>query len=169
MTDWANAHVDQCCLVFERVYVQDEIEFSPNSVNKGVRFKSKIQCIDERLYESQYERIMAMRSMQAQLPAECCNILHVMLQMYKDKFGKMTMADLAEKTHISQRQLERMFGEADFRYNVEDLVLLVVALRIPKWASPLLFKAAKIHIYDEDTDDNFIYRSIVEDMYAEPI
>ena len=150
LTDWANRHVDECCLRFVRVYVQTGV----GRYEFGRMYYDAEFIARTRFYVNDFlnrEKLGDMDDIDARM-------------LYRQRFPKqfidafqylrvsngISMKDMADKLGMNQVTLKRWI-ESPAKYRNEDFLTAVsLVLKLPDWISRLLFKRAAVFL-DEDS------------------
>lgn len=150
LTEWANRHVDECCLRFVRVYVQTGV----GRYEFGRMYYDAEFIARTRFYVNDFlnrEKLGDMDDIDARM-------------LYRQRFPKqfidafqylrvsngISMKDMADKLGMNQVTLKRWI-ESPAKYRNEDFLTAVsLVLKLPDWISRLLFKRAAV-VLDEDS------------------
>ena len=147
LTPWANAHVDACCLRFEKVWLQENAESvwlfgTLNSNEDYVREYDRF--LDRRMTLTARERLTRRNLLMASMPNNFPDAL-VYLMENRDG-GRITVEELAARAHISARTITRYRGGTRSSYNPDVVVALCIALNLPPWLSRLMLDKAGISV-----------------------
>ncbi len=146
LTTWANAHVDECCLRFVRVYVQENLGkyvfgrmYYDADYVKQTRF-----YLDDLINKEHLDELEAKHRYCRDFPVS-----------FRDAFDQIrkkngvSLSKLAEELNIDDRTLSRWLDDPT-RYRNEDfLTMIALVFKLPDWISRLLFKRAHVQL-DED-------------------
>ena len=150
LTDWANRHVDECCLRFVRVYMQEGIgQYVFGRMYYDAEFVARTRFyIDDFLNR---EKIGDIDDIEARM-------------LYKQRFPKKfaeafqflrvangtKMVEMADALGLTEQQLRRWL-DMPAKYRNEDfLTAVALVLELPDWISRLLFKRAGLVLDDEN-------------------
>lgn len=146
LTDWANAHVDDCCLRFVRVYVQQ---------NLGRYVFGRMYFDADYIKQTQFYLNDLMNSQQIdELDAKNMYIQSFpktfkgAIELLKKK-NKVNNPMLAEYLHMDDSTFARSLSDPRVYMNPDYLTLLCLYFKLPDWISRLVFKRACIQL-DED-------------------
>ena len=143
LTPWANAHVDACCLRFEKVWLQENEESvwlfgTLNSSEDYVREYDRF--LDRRLTLTARERLNRRNRLMASMPNNFADAL-VYLMENQDS-GRVTVEDLAARAHVSPKTVSRYRTGSRLPGNPDIVVALCIALNLPPWLSRLMLDKA---------------------------
>jgi hypothetical protein len=143
LTPWANAHVDACCLRFEKVWLQENEESvwlfgTMNSNEDYVREYDRF--LDRRLTLTARERLTRRNQLMASMPNSFPDAL-VYLMENRDG-GRITVEALADLAHVSKKTVVRYRGPERARYQPDIVVALCLALNLPPWLSRMMLDKA---------------------------
>ena len=150
LSDWANRHVDECCLRFVRVYMQEGIgQYVFGRMYYDAEFVARTRFyIDDFLNR---EKIGDIDDIEARM-------------LYKQRFPKKfaeafqflrvangtKMTEMADALGLTEQQLRRWL-DMPAKYRNEDfLTAVALVLELPDWISRLLFKRAGLVLDDEN-------------------
>lgn len=150
LTDWANSHVDECCLRFVRVYVQKGLgryEFGRMYYDSEYIARTKFYVRDflNREKLGDMDDIKARMLYSERFPRDFTEAFQ-----YLRISGGISMKDMAEKLGMNQMTLKRWI-ESPMKYRNEDfLTAVALVLKLPDWISRLLFKRASVRLDDDN-------------------
>ncbi len=165
MTDWANAHVNLCCLRFESVYVQNEIG----------EYRFGWMACDEEYVKHFYEylklgdnattkeRLAAKKAFLKRLP----NTFPLMLGYLRQEKG-YSQDKLAVESGISKKTIARWERGDAKAYSLDKVVLLCFALQLPPWLSDVLMKRARVSLDENDAFDEAV-QELLDTMFNHPV
>ena len=150
LTDYANAHVDLCCLRFGRRYVQKDIgRYEYGRMYYDAEFirrtdfyvhdflnRKKIGNVND------IEAKMMFREMFPKKFSEAFQYLRVA--------NKFTMESMAEEMTMDHNTLTRWINDPAKYRNENFLVAVALTLELPDWISGLLFKRAGFTFNEDD-------------------
>lgn len=150
LSDWANRHVDECCLRFVRVYMQEGIgQYVFGRMYYDAEFVARTRFyIDDFLNR---EKIGDIDDIEARM-------------LYKQRFPKKfaeafqflrvangtKMIEMADALGLTEQQLRRWLDMPTKYRNEDFLTAVALVLELPDWISRLLFKRAGIVLDDEN-------------------
>lgn len=147
LTDWASAHVDDCCIRFVRVYVQQDVgKYVFGRMYYDADYVRQTQFyLDDLLNSADIDEIDAKN--------KYCACFPMVFREAVDQLRKqnhMSLERLAAFFNMDQRILRRYLDEPS-RYRNEDfLTMLALIFSLPDWLSRMLFKRAHFQFDDED-------------------
>ena len=159
MTEWANRHVDECCLRFENIYVVDEnYEFHLNSINSDEDYNQHYNDYDSRgeklTPKEANERKEALLATLSRVPGKA-------LRQLMD-INQMTNPELAEAALVSESTVKRWLKE-EASYKAETALRIIVALSLPPWLSSWFLEMAKVSL--SYSGIHLVYREIISCRY----
>ena len=150
LSDWANRHVDECCLRFVRVYMQEGIgQYVFGRMYYDAEFVARTRFyIDDFLNR---EKIGDIDDIEARM-------------LYKQRFPKKfaeafqflrvangtKMIEMADALGLTEQQLRRWLDMPTKYRNEDFLTAVALVLELPDWISRLLFKRAGLVLDDEN-------------------
>ena len=163
MTEWANRHVDECCLRFENIYVVDDnYEFHLNSINSDEEYNrhyndfiSRGETLSEKEANDRQAALLASLS---RIPGKALRQLMDMQQM--------TNPELAEAALVSESTVKRWLKE-EASYKPATALRIIVALSLPPWISYWFLDMAKVPL--QYTGMHLLYREIINCRYMDPL
>lgn len=143
LTPWANAHVDACCLRFEKVWLQENEESvwlfgTLNSSEDYVREYDRF--LDRRMSLTARERLIRRNRLMQEMPEDFSDAL-VYLMENRDE-GRVTVEELAALAHVSSRTVNRYRNGQLSACSPDTVVALCIALHLPPWLSRLMLDKA---------------------------
>lgn len=151
LTDWANSHVDECCLRFVRVYVQKGL----GRYEFGRMYYDSEYISRTRFYVNDFlnrEKLGDMDDIEARM-LYCQRFPRNFVEafQYLRISNGISMKDLAEKLGMNQVTLKRWI-ESPMKYRNEDfLTAVALVLKLPDWISRLLFRRASVRLDEDNT------------------
>ena len=178
MTEYALAHMDECCLSFERTSRANP-EYGVKYYTEGVLYQSAVKKhITEFAYtqtsgdknveanaasiRAELEEAKAAAAIMADLPGSFGKSL-VMLM----KWRKITVEKLAEKALVDVKMLQRMRNDNPIVWDVKKVAAVCIGLRLPPYMSlPLIVKAG---VNFKPGEEQIIYQHILTTRYNSTI
>ena len=147
LTDWANGHVDECCLRFVRQYVQrsngkyafGRIYYDADYINQTKFYLEDLMNAEE------LDEIDAKYEYRRNFPR---TFKDAVKQLRKKK--KISLEKLAEILQVSDKTLSRWLEEPEKHGGVDLVAALALALQLPDWITAMLFKRAHIQLDEDD-------------------
>ena len=143
LTTWANAHADQCCLRFERIYQQSGIgQYVFGRMHLDVDYIAKTRFF---LEDSSNQEILnemeAEEEYKRNFPASFTEGLKQLM-----KKAEVSQETLAEKIGIPFRTFQLWIGKPDKQFTVNFVIKVSLALELPEWISDLLLDRAGLSL-----------------------
>lgn len=151
LTDWANSHVDACCLRFVRVYIQKGL----GRYEFGRMYYDTEYIARTKFYVNDFlnrEKLGDMDDIEARM-LYCQRFPRNFTEafQYLRISNGISMKDMAEKLGMNQVTLKRWI-ESPMKYRNEDfLTAVALVLKLPDWISRLLFKRASVCLDEDNT------------------
>ena len=150
LTDWANAHVDECCLRFVRVYVQQNVGryvfgrmYYDADYVKQTRF-----YLSDLINKEQMDELEAKTMYIQSFPKTFKGAIELL-----KKQNKVNNPMLAEYLNMDDSTFARSLSDPRCYTNPDYLTLLCLYFKLPDWLSRLVFKRANVQL-DEDVKRN---------------
>ena len=165
LTDWANAHVDECCLRFVRVYVQRDVgKYVFGRMYYDADYvKQTLFYLDDLINKEHLDELDAKYRYIRDFPLS-----------FRDAFDQVrkkkgiNLEALAERLNMEYRTLLRWLDDPKKIQNEDFITLLCLIFELPDWISRLLFKRAHIQL-DEDNRRHQALEHILRVMSADGI
>ena len=149
LTDWANSHVDECCLRFVRRYVQKDIgKYEYGRLNYDAEYIARTKYYVEDFLRR--ENLGEVDDIEAR---------QIYTQHFPRKFDDafrflkvasgFTMVEIADMLQMDNNTLRRWISDPSKYRNENFLTALALIFKLPDWITRLLFKRASISL-DED-------------------
>ncbi len=169
MTEWANAHIDQCCLRFEDIYEQDEVY--------AYRY-GRLNCDDD--YNEHYLYFPPVKYTKRN-PKPTPEEQEELNMRYQYNLGlsfpellkklmkdcKVTEECLAELTGLSVRTISRLRNNHMSVYSRDQVIAIIIALHLPPWVSHILLQDAGINLMGNP--GSMTYARIVNTMFMDSV
>jgi len=146
LTPWANAHADACCLRFEKVYLQErEAVWILGSLNSSEEYiREYDRFLDRQLTLTARERAAKREELMRQLPNDFPDALRFLME---DRGGgRITLEELAERSGLSRKTVERYRSRRTGAYSPDAVVAVCIALHLPPWLSRTMLEKAGIAV-----------------------
>ena len=147
LTDWANAHIDECCLRFVRVYVQQNIGryvfgrmYYDADFVKQTQFYLSDLINSEKLDELDAQNIYIQR-----FPSTFKGAIDLL-----KKQNKTSISALARFLCMDESTLTRNLENPRRYLNEDYLTAICLYFKLPDWISRLVFKRAHFQLDEED-------------------
>ncbi len=141
LTPWANANVDQCCLRFERVYIQSGVgQYVFGRMNFDEEYVAKtLFYLEDSANQAVFNEMEAEQTYANAFPAT----FSAGLKKLMERAG-ITVEEMAEKLNMGVRTFQRWMADEDNFYTVDFVMTVSLILELPDWISELLFDRAGI-------------------------
>ena len=162
MTDWANLHIDECCLRFENVYeVDDNYEFHLNRINSDEEYnRHYLDFILQGQELTQPEILEKQGDLIASLPDHPGHALEKLMK----SCGNLTVAQMAEYALVSSGTVKNWRKE-EYRFKPETALRIIVGLHLPPWISARFLQIAGVDLKYYGL--HMLYRNIISCHYMD--
>lgn len=147
LTDWAEAHVDDCCLRFVRLYVQQHVGryvygrmYCDNDYLKQTQF-----FLEDYINKGQMDELDAKYEYKKDFPTDFTEAFNLLRTKRNISLEKM-----AELLNMDDSTFKRWLKDRSKYRNEDFLTELCLILETPDWISELLFKRAGIQLDEDD-------------------
>lgn len=147
LTDWANAHVDECCLRFVRVYVQQDVGryvfgrmYYDADYVKQTQFYLSDLINSDKLDELDAQNLYIQR-----FPTTFKGAIDLL-----KKQNKTSISALARFLCMDEGTLTRNLDNPRKFMNEDYLTAICLYFKLPDWISRLVFKRAHFQLDEED-------------------
>ena len=147
LTEWAYAHVDECCLRFVRVYVQQDLgKYVFGRMYYDADYVKQTQFyLDDLINKEHMDELEAKYKYCREFPTS----FREAFDQIRTRNG-ISLNKLAEELNIDDRTLSRWLDDPT-RYRNEDfLTMIALIFKLPDWLSRLLFKRAHVQLDEDD-------------------
>ena len=178
MTDYARTHMDECCLVFNHTTKPNPLYGTGNYSKHGLFHSVISENVIEHVYDhddtnhSVEARAAAIRAEMDEalinsqiipdLPASFCKSL-IMLMEWRG----LTNEDLAEKSKISVKTIQRMRNSPERSWDLELLASVCVGLQLPPYISYPLIGKAGLNL--NASRKGVVFAHVLTTQYSSPI
>ena len=147
LTPWANAHVDQCCLRFEKIYIQGgpgryifgRMNFDADYVTRTNFF------LEDYLNQGILNEMEAEKKFADAFPSSINDGLKLLMQ--RENISQEKMAELLD---VDDRTFKYWLSNDDKRYTEDFIMIFSLTLKLPDWISNLLFDRAGITLGEKN-------------------
>ena len=163
LTEWANAHVDQCCLRFVRNYIRDKhTHYVFGQLNSDEEYNGRSLALSlQSSAENALKQAQEMSQVLLNLPGSFSGTLIAHMK----RVG-ITRDRLAEEAMMSGTMIKRMrTSERDL--TLDQVIAVCIGLHIPPEYSFDLIEKAGFRL--RNTPEHLIYKSILQTMYMEKL
>lgn len=163
LTEWANAHVDQCCLQFVRTYHRDRrTHYVFGQLNSDEAYNGRSLALSlQNGAEDALQQAQEISRVLLDIPGSFSGTLIAHM-----KRTGITREKLAEESMMSDTTIKRMrTSERDL--TLDQVIAVCIGLHIPPEYSFDLIEKAGFRL--RNTPEHLIYRSILQTMYMEKL
>lgn len=176
LTDYARYHMDECCLVFDIAFDRPVGIFNEDFYYKCVLFKDATSDI---IFEARFSDSSINNSVDAQAEAimsyskEIAKVLQAMpgnfpaALVYLMEWKGITNENLAEKTFLDTRTIQRLRNDFDNKTSIETVIAICIGLQLPPAISSRLIDLSTCSLGVGDT--HVAYHCILTSYYTRPI
>lgn len=147
LTDWANAHVDECCLRFVRVYVQQDV---------GKYIFGRMYYDADYVKQTQFylhDLINQEHLDELEAKHRYCRDFPISFRDAVDQLRNckgLSLSSLSEQLNMDKATLLRRLDDPKKYRNEDFLTVLALLFGLPDWLSRLLFKRAGSQLDDDN-------------------
>ena len=147
LTDWANAHIDDCCLRFVRVYIQQSIgKYVFGRMYYDADYvKQTLFYLDDLINKEHLDELDAKYKYCREFPIS----FREAFDLIRKQKG-LSLFTLSEKLNMDKATLIRWISDPAKYRNEDFLTALALVFELPDWISRLLFKRAHVQLDDDD-------------------
>jgi len=147
LTPFANAHVDQCCLRFLRIYIPSclgkytfgRMNFDADYVEKTLFF------LEDSANQGVFNEMEAEQKYKDAFPTTFPEGLRQLM----DQAG-ITVEKMAEKLNMEERTFQRWMAKEDKRFTEDFVIMVSLILELPDWIGDLLLDRAGIALSNKN-------------------
>lgn len=161
LTEWANAHVDSCCLRFVRNYYRDEkLRYVYGQLNSDEEYNGRSLALSASEKQPDlYSHAVRVAKTLSELP----NNFHETFEWHMKK-NNVTLARMSEETAISERNITRYRTEEKDNLSIDRVAKICICLHLePEFSFDMLEKAG-IHL--RKTPEDLMIKAVLLGMYA---
>ena len=147
LTGWANAHVDDCCLRFVRLYVQQNV----GRYVYGRLYYDAALVKQEEFYLSDL-----INERQLSVPDAKYEYKRSFPESFRDAFelllrkNKETQESLAEKLNTTDRSIREWIRDPEKKISIDFVVTISLMWKLPDWISKMLLESAGKTLNERD-------------------
>ena len=147
LSEWANAHVDKCCLRFVRQYIQENVgRYVFGRMYYDADYVKWTQFyLDDLVNQGQMDDFDAKDRYIRDFPTDFRAAVNQLLKQYGASQAKM-----AELMHMDDSTFSRALVDPKKYRNEDFLMIIALTLRLPDWLSDLLFRRAHYQLDESD-------------------
>lgn len=164
MTDWANAHVDRCCLRFRIRYTRDRQGcYIYGQLNSDDEYNGRDLTLS---LTGEPSKVLSTARELSKILMELPGSFHETLKPHMIRCN-VTVERLEECSYVSGRTIKRMRSEERRDYSLDQVIAICLALHLPPELSFDLIEKAGFRLWQ--TPEHLIYKAILRTMYMEPL
>ena len=147
LTDWANAHVDECCLRFVRVYVQQNVgKYIFGRMYYDADYVKQTQFyLHDLINQEHLDELEAKHRYCQDFPISFRDAV----DQLRNRKG-LSLSSLSEQLNMDKATLLRWLDDPTKYRNEDFLTVLALLFGLPDWLSRLLFKRAGLQLDDDN-------------------
>lgn len=147
LTDWANAHVDECCLRFVRVYVQQDVgKYIFGRMYYDADYVKQTQFyLHDLINQEHLDELEAKHRYCRDFPISFRDAV----DQLRNRKG-LSLSSLSEQLNMDKATLLRRLDDPKKYRNEDFLTVLALLFGLPDWLSRLLFKRAGLQLDDDN-------------------
>ena len=147
LTDWANAHVDECCLRFVRVYVQQNVgKYIFGRMYYDADYVKQTQFyLHDLINQEHLDELEAKYRYCRDFPISFRDAV----DQLRNRKG-LSLSSLSEQLNMDKATLLRRLDDPKKYRNEDFLTVLALLFGLPDWLSRLLFKRAGLQLDDDN-------------------
>ena len=147
LTDWGNAHVDDCCLRFVRLYVQENIgRYVYGRMYYDADYVKQTQFyLNDMINKEHLDELDAKTKFIQSFPKDFKGAIELL-----KKQNKVSNAVLAEFLNMDDSTFARSLEDPKKYMNEDYLTMLCLYFKLPDWISRLIFKRAHFQLDEEN-------------------
>ncbi len=165
LTPWANSHVDECCLRFVRVYVQQNLgRYIFGRMYYDADYVRQTQFyLGDLINKEHLDELDAKHKYCREFPVSFREAFDLVR-----KKKEISLESLAERLNMEYRTLLRWLDDPKKCQNEDFITMLCLIFELPDWISRMLFKRAHVQL-DEDNRRHQALQHILRVMSADGI
>lgn len=144
LTPWANTHVDQCCLRFQRIFVQT----GPGKYEYG-RLNCDMAYIERTLFFLQKQNpgreIIDEGAEKMHYLADFPESFREDMKQVMRQAG-VTSEQMAEAMNVEDRTFRRWMSDPGKQFTIDFVVMICLILKTPEWLSYTLLENARLKL-----------------------
>lgn len=159
LTDWANEHVDECCLKFTWVYNHYKTsEPKEGTLNSEDNYTDSYCKYAGDEGDSLKARTEKMRKIKKAVPDTFPEALKYMM-----KLAKIPADELSRRSYVPDRTIARLIKDEKDAYTPDTLVALAIGMNLPPWLSKVLLSRAGFAF--TNTERHSELETVLESMF----
>ncbi|TQS71925.1 ImmA/IrrE family metallo-endopeptidase [Ornithinibacillus gellani] len=179
LTNYARNHIDECCLIFDiKVKVNNQYGFK--SYKKSVLFRNVAsdRFVEVSFSESSHNMGAEEKAKEIKKMSDKANKIATIQRQLPFTFGEsvvshmerldFTVEKLAEAADISDKTVQRIRNEINYRPKFGTIIAICVGLKLPPPLSEDLIRKSG-NIYIPGNQKHILYQMIINGMYHCPI
>ena len=137
LTDWALAHLDECCLKFKKDYRTSYRHYKVGELHSDQEYNEVYVMIHSMQISGMTPDDIAMKNVEyiENFPRTPNKALDMLI---RDRVK--TKRELAFRSGLSETMISRMCKDRDFKYDIQQVTRLVIGLHLPPLLSSMLLE-----------------------------
>ena len=176
LTDYARHHMDECCIVFDLI-LQSTNDYGEHYYTECVLFRDADSGL---VFEAKFTPAgnEDVQKKAQELSMYNKDVMSIIKEIHPGDFGYslkalmkwsgVTVEQLAEKSLISTKTLQRMRNESDYQTTIGTVIALCVGMQLPPPISRRFLDTAGFTIR-YSSDEQMIYEFIIDGYYTHTI
>ena len=161
LTEWANAHVDACCLRFVQNYYRDKkTRYVYGQLNSDEEYNGRSLALSA---SEKQPDLYAHAVRVARTLSELPNNFHETFEWHM-KNSNVTLAKMSEETAISERNITRYRTEEKDDLTIDRVAKICICMHLEPELSFDMLEKAGIHV--RKTPEDLMLKAVLLGMYA---
>lgn len=170
LTPYAREHMDECCLVFTRIYRNNVVQMLNGFIRKGVgkgRQDVKYQRRDgsSAVTDEGRKTLLMLREQRAEYNAYDKNFNQMTVELMDRR--KISINTLAEATGLSRETVKNMRNDPNRLFPIQEIVAVAIALHLSSNISREYLRHAPTNFLD--TEEMYCYQYALNEWYQLPV
>ena len=141
LSAWANAHVDEVCLRFRRLYTDEHrYRYILGRMNSEEDLKKSMRFLDSAGSLSGKDALILKNRFIEEMPASFHGTLAYIMK------GRVTVDELEKRIPLSRHTIIRLRTEERETYELDQVIALCIGLHLPPWLSEILLDKAHLAV-----------------------
>lgn len=141
LSAWANAHVDEVCLRFRRLYTDEhKYRYTLGRMNSEEDLKKSMRFLDAAGSLSGKDAQRMKDQFVKEMPLSFHGTLSYIMK------GRVTVDELVKRVPISRHTIIRLRTEERTSYDLDQVIALCIGLHLPPWLSEILLDRAGLSV-----------------------
>jgi len=179
LTEYARSHIDECCLIFD-ITVKENKQYNFLSYKQSVLFRNVAsdRFVETSFSESSHNMSAEERAKEIQVLSNRANEIAAIQRQLPFTFGEsvvahmerldFTVEKLAEAADISDKTVQRIRNDINYRPKFGTIIAICVGLKLPPPLSEDLIRKSG-NVYIPGNQKHILYQMIINGMCHCPI